>query len=369
MESIVTASAEYALTTLEISNFRAFRRVLFPKLGRVNLIVGKNNAGKTTLLEALRLYAEGGAMSTVEELLESRDLLDFGVKSSRDNLERLETALEQLFNQQGDRFAGQLAIGPRSGGPELMIEWVAVDSSADSAAQQPLFSDEDASLIGEPALRVKVGDRRAITVPLSRFDASRRWRGWIEVLPSTMIEADGIPRSDLGEMWDSVALTDLEDLVLDALRLIEPDVERLSFVANADGYERVPVVKLRGFSRPVPLRTLGDGMYRMLALALGLVNARQGLLLADEVENGLHYSVQRQMWRLVFEMAARLNVQVFATTHSWDCIEAFQAVANSLSEIEGMVHRVERKTDGAVKVVDISEEELGIATENHIEIR
>ena len=62
-------------------------------------------------------------------------------------------------------------------------------------------------------------------------------------------------------------------------------------------------------------------------IVLSLVNARGGVLLIDEFENGLHYSVQLDAWRMIFNLAQSLNVQVFATTHSWDAVESFQTAA------------------------------------------
>ncbi len=78
-------------------------------------------------------------------------------------------------------------------------------------------------------------------------------------------------------------------------------------------------------------------MGRLLGVALALVNASDGVLLIDEIESGLHYTVQADMWRLIFRVAHRLNVQVFATTHSWDCIEAFQKAALEDVAEEGLI--------------------------------
>jgi AAA15 family ATPase/GTPase len=64
-------------------------------------------------------------------------------------------------------------------------------------------------------------------------------------------------------------------------------------------------------------------MLRVLQLALKIFPAKGGFLLIDEFENGLHYSVQERIWQLAFEMAQRLDIQVFATSHSWDCVESF----------------------------------------------
>lgn len=361
------------LPTLEIAGFRAFSRLVFRRLGEVNLIVGKNSAGKTSVLEALRLYAEGGASRTIQGILNGRDLLEFGAqRGGADLIERLDLAFEQLFHRKADGVPGDMIrIGPFSGAsPVLVIKRVLTHSSADpTGEQETLLADDPGAPDAEPALRVEVGSRRAMTVPLSRFEASSRWRGWSEIAPEVSVYPDGADSGDLSDLWDKVALTELEEAVLDALRIIEPGVERLSFVSHSNGYDRIPVVKVAGSARPFPLRNLGDGMSRLLDLALSMVNAQHGFLLVDEIENGIHYSVQPDLWRLIFRTAARLNVQVFATTHSWDCIKAFQEVASSEPEIEGMVHRLERRQDGTVGVVDIAEDDLAIVARNQIEIR
>ena len=130
---------------------------------------------------------------------------------------------------------------------------------------------------------------------------------------------------------------------------------------------RIPFVRVENLSEPIPLRALGDGVNRLFGLALALTNAKDGLLLIDEIENGIHYSVQADLWRLVFETAARLNVQVFATTHSYDCIKAFEEAARE-SEEEGILVRLARKGDRTL-VGEFDERELEIAVEGEIEVR
>jgi AAA15 family ATPase/GTPase len=77
---------------------------------------------------------------------------------------------------------------------------------------------------------------------------------------------------------------------------------------------------------------MGDGVLRILQLVLGIYPATNGILLIDEFENGLHFSIQEQLWKLIFELAKTLDIQVFATTHSWDCIEAFTHAAESTQD-------------------------------------
>jgi len=127
------------------------------------------------------------------------------------------------------------------------------------------------------------------------------------------------------EFWDAISLTDKEGLALDALRILLPDVVRLSYKSDKQG-ERVPYIKLKNQDAPVPFYSLGEGVGRILTLILHLVNAKDGTLLIDEFENGLHYIIQEPLWRMIFQIAEQLNVQVFATTHSEDCLWAFSEV-------------------------------------------
>ncbi len=67
-----------------------------------------------------------------------------------------------------------------------------------------------------------------------------------------------------------------------------------------------------------------------LQFYLALTTCENGIVLIDEIENGLHYSVQEEMWKMIFEIAEHLNVQVFATTQSIDAIKAFGKIVNMM---------------------------------------
>lgn len=112
---------------------------------------------------------------------------------------------------------------------------------------------------------------------------------------------------------------------------------------------------------------MGDGMNRVFELALGLANSKDGLFLVDELENGVHYSAQEQLWRLIFETASQLNVQVFATTHSWDCIESFQRAASAHPSNGALISLA--RQEGEVKGTVFNERDLEIITRESIEVR
>lgn len=112
-------------------------------------------------------------------------------------------------------------------------------------------------------------------------------------------------------------------------------------------------------------------MNRLLGILLALLNARDGFLLIDEIEIGLHYTVQVEMWKLILAMAHRLNVQVFATTHSRDCIEAFQHATSASTAAHGQLIRLQRRrSDPAqIEAVMYSATMLEAATREEIEVR
>jgi AAA15 family ATPase/GTPase len=167
-------------------------------------------------------------------------------------------------------------------------------------------------------------------------------------------------------MWDNVAVLGQESLVEDALRVIVPQLERIILVGESRS--RNVLCKLKGVARPVPIKAMGDGANRIFALAVALAQTPGGALLIDEVENGLHYSVQAEVWEAIFSIASAVNVQVFATTHSWESVVAFQYAANR-SSADGMLYRLDRERDGEVHAVRYTEEEVAIAAEQQIEVR
>ena len=72
----------------------------------------------------------------------------------------------------------------------------------------------------------------------------------------------------------------------------------------------------------LPLQSLGDGMVRLFHILIAMREAAGGMILLDEVENGLHHSILAEVWKRIRSLATKLEVQVFATTHSLECLDA-----------------------------------------------
>ncbi len=168
-------------------------------------------------------------------------------------------------------------------------------------------------------------------------------------------------------------VTDDEKRAVEALRLIfGSTVKRVAVIGDERGPRsrngRRAVVRIAGQERPVPLRSLGDGAVRLFGVALALANSQGGFLLIDEAENGIHYSVQRDFWRMVLLTAHENNVQVFATTHSWDCAAGFAQAAVEAEGAAGALVRLD-SDDEDIRAVEYSEEDLQVAAEQGIEVR
>jgi hypothetical protein len=200
-------------------------------------------------------------------------------------------------------------------------------------------------------------------LPPSRAGEVAKPRG-----PVVFIATEGLTRDRVVSIFDSIVLTPDEGIVLRALHTIEPAIERIASVGTnkrspwRDGHGGI-VMMVAG--QRVPVGSLGDGIWRLLGIALSLARARGGVLLVDEIDTGLHYSVLVDMWRLVFETARSLDVQVFATTHSRDCYEALAAVTEP-GRNEISLQRIER---GKVDAIAFSELEIRQAAERGLEVR
>jgi len=324
------------LDSLEIHNFRAFEHLLIEKLGRVNLIVGKNNVGKTSVLEALRFISDSKSNEVIKEILAARNEFAFLELTLDLEDDRLGAENRNIFLKRKEKY-------------HLYAAKYLVHKKKDIENSEPSFKDIIIKLLSNGS------------------EVS------LEEVPYVFVSDKGInDQKKVSKLWDNIYLTDSEEDVINILRIIEPDVKSIGFVEDKrEKGDRVPMVRLSTSKTPVLLSSLGEGMNRLIGIALALVNSKDGFLLVDEIDNGIHYSVQPDLWRLIFEGAKRMNVQVFATTHSWDCIEAFQEAATESGTDDGMLIslRQKKKTPGHVVGITIDGKDLEIITRDRIEVR
>ena len=375
--SIEKSNVDLHLPNLSISSFRGFGNLNVPVLGRVTLLAGKNGVGKTTMLDAVRIYAARGRYSTLYNVLKSRDELTIQLDEDGDEISAPDWAT--LFHGRELPDDACLLIGPKNDSKRLKIRIAPPNGDVEETFPD-FFPDSDMRI-----LQVEFADTKQ-EIPLFFIHgdstrhkhriSGRRLRQESESHPQIPCESLGpglLSNLDLARFWDNVALTDDENRAVEALNLIlDDEVDRVAAVGD-DGspYRRLGrrvVVKMAKYAHPVPLKSLGDGATRLFGTALALVNCRNGFVLIDEVENGLHHSALSAFWRLVLKTAQQYNVQVLATTHGWDCIVGFAKAVCEEDDVQGVLLRLERERN-STKIVQYSKDDLEIAAEQAIEVR
>ena len=374
------------LPNLSIENFRAINQLDIPKLGRVTLIVGENSVGKTTILDAVRVFADRGNFLTLRALLQDREevLIDESVEDApirvpnwpalfhgRDAgcparitvVNRDEPHLVQIDSAYASSEKGIFSSGSTVGRTRVLRA-----SFNGASIEHPYRAEMPEEIAGRGLLR---GTDRALDRRLARAYAE----DWpFPRLPYESIGPDIIDSDRIARYLDRVTLTSHEHLAVDALRLIFGEaIERIAAVADDEGgrlrrSSRRTLVKLSNEEAPVPLASLGDGAIRLLGVGLAIANAGDGLLLIDEAENGLHHRRQADFWRMIIRAASESNVQVIATTHSWDCVRGFQRASAGEPEETAILYRLERGKSG-LRLVGYDEDRLERAAEQRVEVR
>ncbi len=190
--------------------------------------------------------------------------------------------------------------------------------------------------------------------------------------PAYFITTESMTGDELVSMWNKVSLTPTEGMVLRALQFLDCTSNVVAAQANVGPSYGAQarggfIIKRKGWEHPVPIGSMGDGMWRMLAMAIAISQCKGGVLLVDEIDTGLHYTVMSQMWSLIYNTARELDVQVFATTHSYDCVYSLaQICSNGDAKHSVTVQRIE---PGKHRSVPYDEDEITVAASRDIEVR
>lgn len=363
---------------LTIDGFRAFEHFEMHDLGRVNLLVGKNNCGKSSVLEAVQIASSYGDSSELWSILSSRGEVSW---DESENHSKSLADVTHLFHGHSIPLEQKLSIKRRRISSNDVFEATIkhYDRHLAESVPRPFrdnFTDDRERLAlrlswqnGQPNMErdYPLENGRYLTrSPVAWTSPNELNRQNVIVVPTNALRP-----FRLVELFDEFSLTPMQGHVLQALRAVEPRIEQIAPrpLPNNDapgGFW----VKLDNEPDRIPIGSLGAGIWRMLGLSLALAKSAGGILLVDEIDTGLHYSVMEKMWKLVYEGAKRLNVQVFATTHSRDCYESLAAIALSDEHAGGgadvTIQRIERSKGTAVAFTG---GEIVVAAERELEVR
>jgi hypothetical protein len=292
-----------------------------------------------------------------------------------------EFEVNHLFHGHELKIGAQFSISAKNQSRPRSIKCVVADATKE--AQDRLIAESDGhtfspivlelSGIPKPPLPVisltRRGGLRGEAVDMVR----RGQRSTAaEINQPQFISTESLSFDALSFMWNQIALTDAQKRVVKALRFIEPKIEDFApqittpyyYGATRGGF----IVKMENLDQPIPIGSLGDGTWRILALAIALSRAKDSILLVDEIDTGLHHTVMADMWTLIAETAKALNVQVFATTHSYDCVHSLSKICNADVTQNSQV-TLQRIDPSKRRAIPFTEAEIRVAAERQIEVR
>ena len=354
-----------------IKNFRCFDELTVEGMGRINLIAGKNNVGKTALLEALWVHSGGAAHA--ERPLRLDTLRGLGPINPIN-------VINHLFHCFDNEIEINLsALGDWNGDVRELF----ICTEELYRRQVPIYvSDDDMTNPNRPypekqlVLRYvdELGNRSSSRAWLvERNDSPGQWtvstrrdlQTWYQSLLSIYLLSRGrIGRAEDVSRYGELEVNRQQDKVLRVLQQIEPNIKRLVVISM----DKLPTIYGDiGVGQLIPMHLMGEGMTRILSLALAIATCPGGIVLVDEIENGIHHSVMEKVWRAIGAFARSYDVQLFATTHSYECIGAAYRAFEADEEDELRLFRIQRNGDGGFRAVKYDRERLGGVLELRME--
>lgn len=361
--------------SLTVRNFRGISNLLISDFKRVNLLVGRNNCGKTSILEAIFCVSNPG---NPQLPVTTANLRGYIVADERSwalffhnlgahkpiNLEA------ELASPHGNRIltitphrqsrAAQVIASSRAGivteqikgfaGTEIAINGLDLDFEIkDRGAKDAKKFKSSVYFEGVSAPNLLGG---AAISPLRQETP----QNYSETLKASLLTPSqiGNPKENFGRAQSEKRI----DRIVAVLREIEPALTSLSLGLD---YIEADI----GLKRLVPINVMGDGIVRALATLLAMSSYQDGILLIDEIETGLHYSALTVLWKAILKAAIDFNVQVVATTHSKECAAAL----NQLDSGDDIgVFRIERAGEEH-EAVQLDKTSLSTALANEWEFR
>ena len=344
------------LSSFDALHYRGIDGLSLPRLSRANLVTGVNGVGKTALIEAIWLFLGRHSPS----LMWNANVQRSGNPVVNPVTTLSDGVLELRGTENDVPHRLRCTFEPVSG----MVRPAIVETGEENGPQLPVIGRILTFLDGEAAQGSTGGMH--LTAKGIVVHENPAAPGIISaVIESTKFQLE-TPDEYLRRYSEMVRAGAKPELTK-AINLILPRVEGVEILADDAGASYLSTTTTDG--RQLPIHDLGGGAVRLFRLLLGFFAARQGVLLMDEIENGIHYSAFAKVWGHVRQWMDTWNVQVVATTHSAECIDA--AIAAFACAPEDLsIHTLFRNdsTEG-VEAATFSGEALEGARNLNLEVR
>ena len=294
---------------ISIKNFRGIDRLEIEDMSRVNIFLGQNSSGKSTVLEALLLLTGMSNPDLPQNInnLRSRQFSSFADLSYMFRNMDIKTKPE---------FRAEMSDGSMRH-LQLDMTYVFDEKSVATTQTGQIPTSENKTFLNTLRMLFDVEEQSAvsshecsITVSPNGLTTSKKMAdGFLEKNSAALLPADlaaGNPTNDLIEL----AKRKRKDVVTDMLRHFDSRITSVDILSNA------AFVGLEGIDQLMAVNMMGDGLRRYLNIVAAAANPLNNILLIDEIDNGLHYSAYKKLWEAIFTLATSTNKQIFVTTHS-----------------------------------------------------
>lgn len=319
--------------SIKIDNFRCFNKTKGNDFGRINLIGGKNNAGKTALLEALFLMNEP-SNRTIHYLLKFR-------REDTDFIKNMPKRAWDNFFFKGLK-ENEISISSKSDDNIERTVKIRCEESVQEFIKNVQKNKEEEDLMAFfSSLNNK--DEIKSALHIDAFVETNKLNSNVFIASADGIVGHGIPHSfrnthlipasykqsneDLAAAFDKAKLEDKADILLDAFRVIDTSLEKVDTLSIG----KSAIFLKRQGEGYMPLTLYGDAMNKIADFILRIVNNKNSLILLDEIENGIHHTHQEKLWEMIFSLTKQYDVQLFATSHSEEMIQAFKNVVTKFN--------------------------------------
>jgi AAA15 family ATPase/GTPase len=299
------------LESIKVKNFRCFKDFELKDFGQINLIGGGNNSGKTVLLESV-FVAQSQHPNSLRDIQEMRYL-------DADIFEHEETGVlwDGYFYEQKTEDNIELQVEETDGLVRKTICSMDKGSFLESENMVVNYYQNDKEYLSLK-LKVAAGDFATTT---------EQYQPQLVVKPVVNIGFISTEKFDyskqvLANGYSRLEVINQSKYVLEGLQTIDSTIKDVKVIALGEPNLYVR----RGNSKLMPINLFGTAIDKIATIILILLSNQNGTLLIDEIENGIHYTNHSSVWKLVFKLAIKFNIQVFATTHSKEIVQAFHEV-------------------------------------------
>ena len=353
---------------ITINGFRGIKHLQIDDFQQINLFVGKNNCGKTTILEGIFLLMGATNAGLPVKINSFRGFNIIDEKSWRLNFNKLDadSTIEIFGELKNPNEKRKLLIKPSTKPVATIIKNTIDKETIDIKDIYSGLSPDMDGLILEYSLQKGASKKlKKITTTIKKEDQEIKVelpKDHKEHLKGVFINAKTV-LGDIVKRYSDIQIRKQSNKIITVLREIEPSLDSLSLGADEIIYCDI------GLNRLMPINVMGDGILRVFSIISAISDMENGIILIDEIENGLHYSSQEILWNAIFKFAKEFNVQVFATTHSMECIKAFSSSYSQIVQNNNVrLYRIERKDDD-FKVVSYDLETLVASLDSDWEVR